>query len=427
MPVTLPKLRLDLDFMPSPLPERPGLLIRDPYRYSDSTLIVPPGLTRGLRLFDGAHTELDLRALLTQATGSLDVGEIADELARALSQAGFLDDGVFRALRDGRRADFARAALRQAIHAGGGYPAERDALETTLRTWAAEPARPLPPGFPAPPAGNGVPAPGPATAPLVGIAAPHVSPFAAPATYAAAYAALPAEAAAKTFVILGTSHYGAPGKFGLTRKPFRTPLGDAVTDTALVEGLAAAAPGAFVVEDYCHAIEHSIEFQVLFLQSRLGPDVRIVPILCGPLLTARPEDDRDVAAALAALGELQARAGGDLTWVLGVDMAHMGRRYGDPWRALAHAGEMMDVTRREAARLDRIAAGDAAGFWNLVQRDGVGGKRDDGDDLKWCGAAPLYTFLRAVPAARATVHAYDHWNIDEDSVVSFAALSFTGS
>jgi hypothetical protein len=102
-------------------------------------------------------------------------------------------------------------------------------------------------------------------------------------------------------------------------------------------------------------------------------------------------------------------------------MAHMGRRYGDDWRARAHVGAMAEVAARERVRLDRIVAGDASGFWDLVQADDGG----DGDQLKWCGAAPIYSFLRAVPEVRGDVLAYDQWNIDDDSVVSFAALSFT--
>ena len=422
MAVSLPKLRLDLEFLPSPVPDRPGLLIRDPYRYSDSTLIVPPLLTNSLRLLDGVHSDLDLRESLARVTGHLDASEVSGQFLGALSEAGFLDDGTFQVLRQQRHTDFARAERREAIHAGGGYPAGLAELETKLRGWMTEPPRTPPAGFPP---GLGAPAPDVAAPPLVGIAAPHVSPFAAPATYAAAYAALPAQAATRTFVILGTSHYGAPGKFGLTRKPFRTPLGEAVTDTALVDRLAAAAPESFLVEDYCHAIEHSIEFQVLFLQSRFGAGVKIVPILCGPLLAAHPEDDRGVAAALAALGELQAREGNRLLWVLGIDLAHMGRRYGDRWSAHAHAGEMQAIATREGARLDRVAGGDASGFWRLVVGDGAPASPGD-DALRWCGAAPLYTFLRAVPAARGGVLAYDQWNIDQDSVVSFAALSFTG-
>ena len=51
------------------------------------------------------------------------------------------------------------------------------------------------------------------------------------------------------------------------------------------------------------------------------------------------------------------------------------------------------MAERDDARVDRIAAGDAEGFWNLVMERGD-------DDLKWCGSSPIYTFLRAVPQAR---------------------------
>jgi len=52
--------------MPSPVAERPGLLIRDPYRYSDITLIIPPALIECLRCFDGERTSLELREILVR-------------------------------------------------------------------------------------------------------------------------------------------------------------------------------------------------------------------------------------------------------------------------------------------------------------------------------------------------------------------------
>ncbi len=39
-----------------------------------------------------------------------------------------------------------------------------------------------------------------------------------------------------------------------------------------------------------------------------------------------------------------------------------------------------------------MEAADSSGFWDLVQ--------ENHDDLKWCGSAPIYTFLKAVPQAR---------------------------
>lgn len=78
---------------------------------------------------------------------------------------------------------------------------------------------------------------------------------------------------------------------------------------------------------------------------------------------------------------------------------------------------MNEVSARDAARLERVVAGDADGFWELLHERGH-------DDLKWCGSAPLYTFLRAHPGRTGQVLRYNQWNIDEQSVVSFAALSF---
>jgi hypothetical protein len=71
VPCMLPRLRGNLDFMPSPVEDRPGLMIRDPFHYSDATLIVPPALTGALEFYDGEHSALDLRAYLVRLSGDL--------------------------------------------------------------------------------------------------------------------------------------------------------------------------------------------------------------------------------------------------------------------------------------------------------------------------------------------------------------------
>ena len=210
---------------------------------------------------------------------------------------------------------------------------------------------------------------------MLAIAAPHVSPFGGIDAYRAAYASLTPADAERTFVILGTSHYGHPDRLGLTRKPFVTPFGEAVTDTALVDELARAAGPAAAMEDYCHAIEHSIEFQVVFLQHLFGPRIRIVPVLCGSyarslyLSEGLPEENDDTRRIFEAVGEMAAREGERLLWVLGVDMAHMGRRYGDALIATAGRGEMEQVEGRDRARIARMESGDAQGFWELVREE----------------------------------------------------------
>ena len=121
-------------------------------------------------------------------------------------------------------------------------------------------------------------------------------------------------------------------------------------------------------------------------------------------------------AFLEALGEMREREGDRLFWILGVDMAHMGARYQDSFAAVAGQGVMSEVGTRDEERIARIKASDAAGFWDLV--------RQNRDDLKWCGSAPIYTFMKAVPEAKGRLLHYHQWNIDEQSVVSFGALDF---
>ena len=69
----------------------------------------------------------------------------------------------------------------------------------------------------------------------------------------------------------------------------RTLFPSPLVATTLAATAIARGGDAVTVEDYCHAVEHSIEFQVLFLQHRLSPGVRVVPILCGPFVAALEE------------------------------------------------------------------------------------------------------------------------------------------
>ncbi len=403
MPDVLPRLRFNLDFLPSPDPKKPGLYIRDPYGYSEATLLVPPPLVSALECFDGAQSAIDLRAELVRITGEIQVGDLENHLYDSLSEAGFLENDRYRELKAEREASFAGERIRLPNFAGAAYPADRLSLSDLMLSRIGR---------------SPVCDPG-----TVAIAAPHASPDGGWNTYRVAYQTLPPaeEAERRTFIILGTSHYGAPDRFGLTRKQFITPFGEACTDLALVEELAAAAPGAIRMEDYCHAVEHSIEFQIVFLQHLYGPDVKILPILCGPFVKSiyegsLPEENSDVARFFDALGEIGAREGKRLFWILGVDMAHMGRRYGDPLRAKANLSEMLAIEQRDRQRIAEINAGDPRSYWSLVQQNH--------DDLKWCGSSPFYTFLKVMPGLRGELLDYHQWQIDPESVVSFGAIRF---
>jgi hypothetical protein len=163
---------LSLDFVPSSDPEHPGLLVRDPFRFSDSMLLIPPQLVQCLACFDGQQTPLDLRAALVRITGEIQVGEIEKNLFDALSNAGFLEDRKFEQLRAARISEFAAAPKREASHAGSAYPEDAEEARKTLSGFMQ--------GAPPPDAGDS----------KIGIAAPHVSPFGGWESYRDAYATL---------------------------------------------------------------------------------------------------------------------------------------------------------------------------------------------------------------------------------------------
>ena len=403
----LPALRRGLDMFPSPIPERPGLVVRDPFRYSQEVLIIPPLLAAGLSFFDGESTVLDCQAHLTRLVGQLVPSDVIEALSEVLQQNGYLETEEFERMKRQRHAEFAAASHRQPAHAGSGYPDQMAELRTQLDEYLSGSLSPAP-------------------KPILGLAAPHVSPFGGWQSYAAAYGRLSGAAKqhadGKTVVVLGTSHYGQPERFGLTRKPFVTPLGTLQPDLELVNFLAENADGSIVHEDYCHSIEHSIEFQCVFLQQLLGSEFKILPILCGPFAKAlyygeAPENDDNVMRFFDALGEMADLHRSKLFWVLGIDLAHVGRRYGDELRARADEEEMLAVKDEDLERLRLVCNGENEEFFEAV--------KPEQDRLKWCGFSPLYTFLSAVPEARGELLRYEQWNIDDDSVVSFAAMEFS--
>jgi MEMO1 family protein len=415
MSEVLPPLRRGLDVIPSPETNRPGLLLRDPLRYTDKVLFIPAPWTLGLRCLDGEHTQLDIQEALTRATGTLVFSDAVREFVGVLQEQGFLETEEFYRLRDRKQAEFQEGSERLPVHAGQAYPASASELRKTLEGYF-----------------DGVTGPDTLSPSVLGLAAPHVSPEGGRNCYAVTYRRLAASPALaeRTFVVLGTSHFGASEKFGLTRKPFVTPLGTLQVDIQLVDWLEQHGGEAISREDYCHAIEHSIEFQCVFLRYALGSELKIVPILCGPfaesLQSGRPpETNAAVARFFEALQELAQAQGDRLFWVLGIDLAHVGRRYGDPFAAVADRGTMAAVAGQDRQRLESLCQratledagdGDLSKFFELL--------RTNGDELKWCGYSALYTFARAVPRARGRVLHYEQWNIDPQSVVSFASVEF---
>ena len=138
--------------------------------------------------------------------------------SETLSRRGSWRTRISRAWRRERRREFAAAARARAGARGSApIPAEPEELRQTMARvhGGRSRAKPQPPMAICSPLRRRTSAPradGNRTAPPTAMLRP--------------------EHRDRTFVILATSHYGEPEKFGLTRKKFRTPLGEARTDDA---------------------------------------------------------------------------------------------------------------------------------------------------------------------------------------------------
>ena len=129
-----------------------------------------------------------------------------------------------------------------------------------------------------------------------------------------------------------------------------------------------------------------------------------------------PEANEHLQRFFDTAANIAGREGKRLFGLLGVDMAHIGRRYGDRLDARANAGEMLSVKDRDQQLIAQLKGGDPDAYWSLIQ--------EHQDELKWCGASPFYTLLKILPKLKGQLLDYNQWQIDPQSVVSFGALRF---
>ena len=149
-------------------------------------------------------------------------------------------------------------------------------------------------------------------------------------------------------------------------------------------------------------------------------DYAIVPILVGsfhPFVESRrfPDESPAVADFVAALEATVAACGKRVCYVAGVDMAHIGRQFGD--------ADLLDEPRLKAQWTDdqqllsRVCAGDSAGWFEHVSHSR--------DRHRICGLAPMYTMLEAMGPERGELLRYDQAVApDGTSCVSFASVAF---
>ncbi|MFQ5991691.1 MAG: AmmeMemoRadiSam system protein B, partial [Nitrospiraceae bacterium] len=257
---------------------------------------------------------------------------------------------------------------------------------------------------------------------IKGIVAPHYDLREAGPVYAWAYKELQEAEAPDVFIILGTGHSNLANMFAVTDKDFETPLGIVRADGDVLARFKQRGGTPFFQEDVRHQNEHTIEYQLPFLQYTVGrvKPITIVPVLCAfpPTCLADPQlaHMREmVETFLGALKRSLAESGKEACVVASAELAHIGMRYGDaspPTDFSFHRCMQSDL-----AMLKHVEELDADAFTQFILKED--------DSRRVFGFASIYTLLRLIEAEKGQVLRYDRGITDQfNSTVTFASMAF---
>ena len=409
-----PRLR-NLEAFPVEHEGQRCIALRDPAGFTDQIALLPGPLLDLVSLFDGEHSIEAIRLVLERRHGEAPTIEQIAMVVEGLDTAGFLESDRFQARRRALEDDFRRSPVRAATHAGGAYAGDPAALAAQIDgffTGPGGPGRATPPG-PAHRTAGGAGS-------IHGLIAPHIDFHRGGPGYAWAYREVVERSDADLYVILGTCHAGMDNPFAVTLKPYDTPLGAVSVDREFYEALARRAGQDLLASEPAHRTEHSIEFQAVMLQHLVGPrrPFIIMPVLASYLHEAlwaggEPEVDPRIPRFVDALRETVAASSRRVCLIAGVDLAHVGPRFGDAQPNTA--GSLAQVERADRSMLERVLAVDPRGFFESVAADG--------DARRICGLSPIYTLLRLLPERPGRLLDYRQWP-DPDNAVTFCAVSY---
>jgi AmmeMemoRadiSam system protein B len=408
--MALPAIRY-IDAFPIEHEGQQLICLRDPEGIvQEQLLLTPPAFFIACQL-NGQNGITDIQyAFARQFGGQILTAADVQQIVERLDQHGFLQTEPFFAKRQQVEDTFIASDIRPAYLAGTSYPGQPQQLRTFLDTFFTR--QDGPGTHPETLASNGRPA--------RCLIAPHIDFHRGGHAYAHGYLAFSRCGRPQTVFVFGVAHASPPVPFILTQKDFETPFGVLKTDRAIVQQLAAVCDWDPYAHEMVHRTEHSIEFQAVMLAYLYGPNVRIVPILCGffgPELAPEAAIPDGVGNFLTACREIIASAPEQFCVIAGADLAHVGRRFGD-------AFEVSDtiintVAVRDQEDLQHVMAGHADRFYQSVMQDR--------NQRRVCGLNCIYAALKSIDGSIADgrlLH-YDYAHDPAGGIVSFANVLLT--
>lgn len=400
-----PKLR-NIDTFPIEHQGNKYICLRDPQNTNDNMLLVPPQAFYIISHFTGKNSVVDIQTSILKQYGNLVYKEQISDLIKQLDDALLLDSDKYRNHQEQLEEDFRNANVRESSHAGLSYPSELNELISCIDSYFEDTSNQLEK------AEN-----------IVGIISPHIDFSRGGKSYAKAYKELIDNKDCNTFIIFGTSHYASvENPFILTKKTFASPFGEVQVDLDLIKSVENSCDWDLYEGEIYHKSEHSIEFQVVFLQYlfKNKKEFKILPILCNSFYKfieqgTSPMEDKRISTFLNSIKEIVTQLGSKAVVIAGADLAHMGNKFGDA--EAVNDSILQWIKTRDHLSIKHSENLDQEAFYRSVE--------EEKDKRKICGLSPIYALLSVINAKKGEMLDYGQaLEQDTGSVVTYTSMGF---
>lgn len=401
-----PVLRRDIQPVATFINGRQMIVFHDPYHLADHSIALDLNTLPILQLLDGKHDLRDIQTILIKRQGGriVYISEI-ESFIDTLDKSCLLDSELYNDKLNTLRSEFVMQQNRLPVHAGKAYSAEPDQLFRFIReienNIGQENSRTIPDT-------------------ITGVLAPHIDIKTASEVYVNTYRYLKGRRY-DLVVILGINHYEQDGLYSVSDKNYLTPYGEIKSDRKFISALKEQVPkGTLAQDDFGHKTEHSIEFQTIFLHHYLGDSFSIVPILCGGIheFIRNKKDilsDERFTGMVDVLKKLLDGEKGNTLCVAGVDLSHIGKKFGDQLPADAI---LTQASANDKTILSFLTRGDVQKiFQNAL---------DNQDRYRICGLPAILLMASLLKGNRTDILHFDTYREREtQSAVNYASLIFS--
>ncbi len=359
-----------------------------------------------IQLLDGTHSTRDLELFYLNIFAKVLPTERLEAVLDLLDEHLFLDNDHFWQEFGEMQLDYRNQTKRNAKFAGKSYKEDSKELQKQVDSWlqsAIVSSRII----------NQV-----VDRSIAAMVMPHIDPELGRKSYAAGYRLLSFTRPTDIYIILGIAHQGLLNHFALIDKTFVTPYGEVQTASDMVHRIQQQCQTDYFFDEWMHQYEHTIEFQVLFLQHVLKHDFKILPILCSFSHTAAKDSREDeIIKEFCTALKVVLSGKKSVCIIASIDLAHIGPHYGDP-----SSPSRTDLARLEQTDRELLELISDPNPEQLKQRF----CRDDNRN-RICGYASLYTLLclLADQNKKGELVSYGQAEMDEKrSTVSFASMIY---